>query len=105
MSSKRNILLLSSIVLLGAAAPSMARVDVGIDIGVAPPPPQVEVVPPMDPGYIWAPGYWAWQGGVHVWIPGHRMQERAGYHWVPDHWDARGGSHHFEPGHWDRGRG
>jgi len=43
-----------------------ANVGIGIDIDVPPPPAQVEVMPAPQPGYIWAPGHWEWQGSTHV---------------------------------------
>ena len=44
------------------APPAAARtqVAVGVRIGVAPPPPRFERVPPPRRGYVWAPGYWRW---------------------------------------------
>src|SRR5206468_6316324 len=75
-------------------------------IEVAPPPPQVEVVPAPRPGYVWAPGYWAWEGGRHVWVAGRWIPVHRGYYWVPDRWveyrGPRGPHWHFEPGHWER---
>jgi hypothetical protein len=102
MSFKRNMMILSAAALLSGAVPALARVEVGIDIGIPPPSPQVEVIPAAEPGMVWAPGYWAWQGGSHVWIAGHYMAARPGYGWVADHWEVRGERHHFEPGHWER---
>ena len=70
--SKRIILLLSAALLLGATAlPAAARVDLNIDIGVPPPAPVYEAVPPPRVGFVWAPGYWGWgPDGRHVWIRG-----------------------------------
>ncbi len=74
-----------------------------VDIGVRPPPPRVVVVPRPRAGYVWAPGYWRWDGRRHVWVGGHWLRERRGYHWLPDHWEERGnGRWHFEAGHWER---
>jgi len=90
--------------LLGLAAlsaPASAAVAINLDIG--PPPARVEVVPAARPGWVWSPGYWAWNGHHHNWVGGHWLRERRGYGWVPEHWDERGGRHYFVPGHWDRG--
>lgn len=96
--------LLVSLCIAGSAvvAPSLVRAGVGIDINIAPPAPRVEVVPPQRPGFIWAPGYWAYRDQAHVWIPGRWVHERRGFHWVPDHWEQRGPRWHHEPGHWER---
>jgi len=56
---------------------------------------------PPRPGFVWAPGYYRWDGHRHVWVDGHFMRERRGSHWVPEHWDERHGRYHFEPGHWE----
>jgi predicted small secreted protein len=87
--------------LLGAALPTVA--GVGIDIQIAPPAPRVVEVPPPRAGFVWAPGYYRWDGRQHVWVDGRWLRERRGSHWVPEHWNERHGRYHFEPGHWARG--
>ena len=98
--------------LLAAAAaivmstPALAAVDFRFGVEVAPPPPQVEVVPAPRPGYVWAPGYWEWRDGHHVWVNGYWIAARPGYAWVPDRWveyrEHRGSHWHREAGHWER---
>ena len=73
-----------------------------VDIDVRPPPPRVVVVPAPRVGYVWAPGYWRWDGRRHVWVDGRWLRERRGEHWVPAHWEERRGRFHFEDGHWER---
>jgi hypothetical protein len=90
---------LSALMLL-CSAPTFAAV---IDIEVAPPAPRVVEAPPPRAGYVWAPGYWRWDGHQHVWADGRWMRERHGQHWVPEHWGERHGHYHFEPGRWERG--
>lgn len=93
------MLLLGSVVL---SVPKNSFAAVNIDIDIAPPAAQVEVVPPPRVGFVWAPGYWEWRGQRHFWVAGHWMAERRGFHWVPAHWEPRGPHWHFEPGHWAR---
>jgi len=94
-------------VLTMLSTPAFARVNVRAGIDVPPPPARVEVVPAPRPGYVWAPGYWAWEGRRHVWREGRWIGERHGYHWVPGHWaehqGPRGARWHFEAGHWEHG--
>ena len=74
----------------------------GYDVAVAPPPPAVVEVPPPRHGFIWAPGYWGWDGHHHVWRDGRWLQAREGQHWIPDRWTPREGGHwHYERGHWE----
>ena len=90
---------------LGAMAgmhTTTAQAAIGIDIDVAPPAPRVIVAPPPRVGFVWAPGYWRWDGGRHVWHEGYWVRERKGYHWVPDNWESRGGHYHYNRGHWER---
>ena len=94
-------------VALGAGAiavPMMASARVHVDIGVAPPAAQVEVVPAARRGYLWGPGYWNWRGHRHVWVHGRWIHERHGYRWSPERWEQRGDRWHFDRGHWDHDR-
>ncbi|MHB8519243.1 MAG: hypothetical protein ACYDH9_00665 [Limisphaerales bacterium] len=52
-----------------------------------PPPARVEIVPLVPgPDYVWAPGYWGWQGGW-VWMSGSWViRPRPGVIWVGGHW-------------------
>ena len=46
---------------LFAFSPAYAQLDVAISIDVEPPPLPVYDQPPIpEPGYLWVPGYWAW---------------------------------------------
>jgi len=104
VASKRGRFVASAVaaaVLIGSVAPAFSAV--GIDINIAPPAPRVVEVPPPRPGYVWAPGYYRWDGHQHIWVDGRFMHERRGSHWVPEHWDERHGRYHFEPGHWAHG--
>jgi hypothetical protein len=82
--------------------PTSARAGVVVDVDVAPPEPRVIVAPPPRVGFVWAPGYWFWNGHAHVWHDGYWVHERAGYHWVADRWVARGPHYHYQRGHWER---
>ena len=84
-------------------APAVVSAGVVVDVDVAPPAPQVEVVPAARPGYVWAPGYWDYRAGGHVWVAGRWIGERRGWHWVPDHWEQRGPHWHHAVGYWARG--
>ncbi|MDC8756549.1 YXWGXW repeat-containing protein [Janthinobacterium fluminis] len=71
-------------------AHAMAQVDVSIHVSNAPPPPKFESAPPARRGYVWAPGYWNWDGHRHVWSAGQWQPERDGSQyraaeWVPEH--------------------
>jgi hypothetical protein len=100
---RQRMLLAALLVAAGAlGAPQVSSAAVVVDVDVAPPAPQVEVVPAARPGYVWAPGFWAWRGGQHVWVRGHWLGERRGYHWVPDAWVPAGPHWHYAPGHWER---
>jgi hypothetical protein len=94
---------LASLVLTAsvAGAPAVSLGGVVVDIDVAPPAPQVEVVPAPRAGYVWAPGYWEWRGHNHEWEKGHWIRERPGHHWVPDRWVQNGPHWHHDVGHWD----
>jgi len=83
-------------------APAVALSAVFVDVDVAPPAPQVEIVPGPRAGYVWAPGFWDWRGHNHVWVRGHWIRERPGWHWVPDRWDQVGPHWHHVGGHWER---
>jgi len=82
--------------------PAAAQASLNVMIGTPPPQPIYEVVPAPRAGYVWAPGYWQWNGYRHVWTSGRWMAERRGYHWVPDRWAQHQNGWRHEPGHWDR---
>lgn len=74
-----------------------------IRIGQPPPPPRVVVVPGPRAGYVWAPGYWNWEGRRHVWREGHWERQRRGQRYVEPAWTPDGDRYGFRRGHWERG--
>jgi hypothetical protein len=86
---------------VSAAAPAQARAVVDIAIGVAPPPLRVEHAG-VRAGYVWAPGYWHWNGAHHVWIGGRWVVARPGYRYVGARWVRIGPDWHFRHAHWVR---
>lgn len=101
-------LLLSAALALGSAlatAPTLAAPRVGASIGitVAPPAPRHERMPPPRHGYLWTPGYWAWNPHLrrHVWVGGRWLRARPGYRYMPPHWNPGTRGHwHFRGGYW-----
>jgi hypothetical protein len=88
---------------LGAlAAPNTSQARVDVFVGVAPPPARVEIVPGPRTGYVWAPGYWRWNGHRHLWVRGYWVHSRPGWHWVAAHWTRYGPRWHYVPGYWER---
>jgi hypothetical protein len=75
-----------------------AGADIVID--AAPPAPRAEHEPPHRDGYVWAPGYWEWNGRFFHWTSGTWISERRG-HWVADHWDQIGNQWRYVQGHWE----
>src|SRR3954471_11244492 len=37
-------------------------------VQMEPPAPRVEDTPAPREGYVWAPGYWSWDGSNYVWV-------------------------------------
>jgi hypothetical protein len=70
---------------------------------VAPQPPPVRVIevdPEPRPGYLWARGYWHWDGGRYVPVHGHWEVVRPGYRYVHPHWEQRNDGWHYHVGVW-----
>ena len=96
----RNLSL--SLVLAASAFAAPAYAQISLNINLAPPAPQYEVVPVVPPGYVWAPGYWGWSGERHVWVRGRTIVHRDGFRWAPDRWEQRDQNFFRTAGHWER---
>jgi hypothetical protein len=86
-----------------AFSSSYAQVSVGVRIGIAPPPLPVYVQPacPVD-GYLWEPGYWAYDNvNGYYWVPGVWIAPPdPGLLWTPSYWGYDGGYYAFHAGYW-----
>ena len=99
----RSLLLSVLVAASTAAGPALAQISV--NISTAPPAPLYETAPALTPGYVWAPGYWAWHGDRYIWVRGRTIVQRVGYRWAPDHWEQRGSGYYRQPGMWQRDAG
>ena len=68
----------------------------------APPVWVAERVRPR-PGYVWARGYWRWDGRRYVAVRGHWETSRPGYHYAHPHWVRRRDGWHWQAGVWISG--
>jgi hypothetical protein len=105
---RRQWLARGAAVLLAAAVasviPGRAHAGVFISVNIAPPPLPVYVQPAIPaPGYIWTPGYWAWNGAGYYWVPGAWiLPPYIGALWTPGYWGWSGGVYLFHAGYWGR---
>jgi hypothetical protein len=95
-----TLLLASGFMVMRASA----QVSVGISVHIAPPAIPVYVQPPCPvDGYIWVPGYWAWdeEAGDYYWVPGYWAPPPAvGLLWTPGYWGWSGGLYIWHAGYW-----
>ena len=102
MRYPKLLALLPVLLLCAAPALSQAAVDVSFSVSVAPPELPVYEQPPLpEPGYIWTPGYWAWDGMDYYWVPGTWVEPPASdLYWTPGYWGWRDGFYGWNPGYW-----
>ncbi len=81
--------------------PAQAETRFSMVVSNAPPAPRFESVPAPRHGYVWAPGYWSWNGRHHVWAAGHWIPERAGYQYVYSEWVPSQGGWSLREGGWE----
>ena len=98
----RYLLALTLLVSGGLAMPTQSEAQVGISISFGPPLLPVYAQPLLPgPGYIWTPGYWAWNGDGYYWVPGTWvLAPQVGFFWTPPYWGWFGGFYVFHPGYW-----
>ena len=94
--------LIPALALAALPAISSAGVFVGVSVNIAPPALPVYVQPPCpQPGYIWTPGYWAWNDGAYYWVPGTWvLPPEVGLLWTPGYWGWSGGIYLWHAGYW-----
>ena len=96
--------LLFALVVLVMSSASFAQIGIGIAIHIGPPALPVYVQPPCPAeGYIWTPGYWAYDYDYndYYWVPGTWvLAPEVGFLWTPGWWGWGGDRFIFHEGYW-----
>jgi hypothetical protein len=94
--------LLFALAMLFVSAASFAQVGIAVSFG----PPALPVYEqPYCPaeGYLWMPGYWAYDYDYddYYWVPGTWVEApEVGFLWTPGYWAWRGPGFFFNEGYW-----
>src|SRR5271167_137026 len=94
--------LVFAVMMLSLCTASFAQIVVGISVHVAPPalPVYTQPVGP-GPGYMWTPGYWAWdEDAGYYWVPGTWVVAPVGLLWTPGYWGWHEGVYGWNAGYW-----
>jgi WXXGXW repeat (2 copies) len=95
--------LLFSFVLLAFSHGAFAQIGIGVSVNFGPPALPVYEQPlcPTD-GYLWTPGYWAYDDDDgYYWVPGTWVEApQVGYLWTPAYWGWGGSAFIFHEGYW-----
>jgi hypothetical protein len=95
--------LLFSFVLLVLSHGAFAQIGVGISVNFGPPalPVYEQPICPED-GYLWTPGYWAYDDDDgYYWVPGTWVEApQVGFLWTPSYWGWGGSAFLFHEGYW-----
>ena len=85
-----------------ADATNNTPVDVDVQTRAVPPPlPEYEQPECPTDGYLWQPGYWAYNGNGYYWVPGVWIAPPdPGYLWTPPYWGYDDGIYLFHSGYW-----
>ncbi|HEY6290393.1 MAG TPA: hypothetical protein VI455_02380 [Terriglobia bacterium] len=95
--------MLVALALLAKPAASSAQFAVGVSVTIAPPALPVYVQPPCpSAGYMWTPGYWAYDpADGYYWVPGTWvLAPQAGLLWTPGYWGWGGAAFLWHAGYW-----
>src|SRR5271167_1824566 len=95
--------LLFSFVLLAFSHGAFAQVGIGISVNFGPPalPIYEQPICPAE-GYLWIPGYWAYDYDAgYYWVPGTWViAPQVGFLWTPGYWGWGGNAFFFHEGYW-----
>jgi WXXGXW repeat (2 copies) len=95
--------LLFSFALLVFSHGAFAQIGVGLSVSFGPPalPVYEQPICPAD-GYLWTPGYWAFDDDDgYYWVPGTWVEApQPGYLWTPGYWGWGGSAFLFHEGYW-----
>jgi len=96
------LLLTLSLLSLSTTASAGVVIGIGISVRIGPPALPVYAQPICPgPGYLWTPGYWAWNDvGGYYWVPGTWVVAPVGMLWTPGYWGFAGGLYGWHPGYW-----
>jgi hypothetical protein len=100
------VLLLSTASAMTFAVTAQAQLSIDVRVNIAPPPlPFYEqpVIPAE--GYLWIPGFWAWDEAQadYYWVPGTWVEPpQRELLWTPAYWGWMEGRYVFYPGYWAR---
>jgi hypothetical protein len=96
-------LLLFSFILLVFSHGAAAQIGIGVSVNFGPPalPVYEQPICPAD-GYLWTPGYWAYDDdGGYYWVPGTWVEApQVGFLWTPGYWGWGGNAFLFHEGYW-----
>ena len=103
MRTKIIQLLLLSFVSLTVSRGAFAQIGIGISVSFGPPPLPVYEQPVCPAaGYLWTPGYWAYDSDDgYFWVPGTWVEApQVGFLWTPGYWGWNGGAYVWNEGYW-----
>jgi hypothetical protein len=93
--------LLIALFLIGMAQPLLAQVAITVSFGPPALPVYEQPICPQE-GYLWVPGYWAYDpDDGYYWVPGTWVAApEPGYLWTPGWWGwGDGGGYLFHEGY------
>jgi len=94
--------LLFALVVLCVTTTAFAQIRISVAFGPPAIPVYEQPICPGD-GYMWTPGYWAWDpdAGDYYWVPGTWvLGPEVGFLWTPPWWGWEGGRFFFHEGYW-----
>jgi WXXGXW repeat (2 copies) len=93
---------LLAVLIVASSAVSFGQIGVLFSVSVAPPALPVYTQPLCPgPGYLWTPGYWAWdEDDGYYWVPGTWVLAPVGMLWTPGWWEWNEGFYVFHLGYW-----
>ena len=98
----RTIRFLLALLILAIPAVSFGQIGIRVEIGPPALPFYDQPACPGD-GYIWTPGYWAYDDSItdYYWVPGTWvMAPEDGFLWTPGYWGWGDGGYIFNEGYW-----
>src|SRR6202142_4541232 len=95
-------LLMLSVSVLSLSTPASAEIAIGFSVRIGPPALPVYAQPICPgPGYLWTPGYWAWNDdGGYYWVPGTWVVAPIGMLWTPGYCGFERGFYGWHAGYW-----